>query len=87
MNTPIRFRCIGHSLCFLLFALWIVPARPLSATVVTWTDTSNGNWRLAANWNPNPVTSTNDTAVITNAGTYPLRSTSTPLSPVSFSVA
>jgi hypothetical protein len=41
-----------------------------SAEVISWTNTSNGNWGVAANWSPNQVPSTNDTAVITNAGIY-----------------
>jgi len=40
------------------------------AATINWTNTSNGNWSVAANWNPNQVPSTNDTAVITNAGSY-----------------
>lgn len=40
------------------------------AEVINWTNASNGNWSVAANWSPNRVPSTNDTAVITNAGTY-----------------
>ncbi|MBI3849093.1 MAG: hypothetical protein HY298_02205 [Verrucomicrobia bacterium] len=40
------------------------------AAVINWTNTGNGNWSVSANWNPNQVPSTNDTAVITHAGTY-----------------
>jgi hypothetical protein len=40
------------------------------ADVIQWTNTSGGNWSVAANWSPNQVPSTNDTALITNAGTY-----------------
>ena len=40
------------------------------AAVMNWTNTSGGNWNVAANWLPNQVPSTNDIAVITNAGIY-----------------
>ena len=53
---------------FLLAAL--LPALPASAEVINWTNTSSGNWNTPANWSPNHVPSTNDLAVITNAGTY-----------------
>jgi len=41
-----------------------------SAEIINWTNIGNGNWSVAANWSPNQVPSTNDTVVITNAGTY-----------------
>src|ERR1035438_8124924 len=34
------------------------------AATITWTNSASGNWNAAANWNPNTVPSTNDTAVI-----------------------
>jgi hypothetical protein len=37
---------------------------------IVWTNTTGGNWATAANWSPNQVPSTNDTACITNNGTY-----------------
>lgn len=40
------------------------------AAVITWTNSGNGNWSVAANWNPNQVPTTNDTVVIANSGTY-----------------
>ncbi len=40
------------------------------ADLLTWTNTSNGNWNVPLNWSPHQVPSTNDIAVITNAGTY-----------------
>ena len=49
------------------------------AAVIQWTNTSNGNWSVAANWHPNQVPSTNDTAVITNAGTYTVALNLTPM--------
>lgn len=53
------------------FLLFLVTAAVTSqAAVVHWTNTSNGNWSVAANWDPNQSPATNDIAVITNAGTY-----------------
>jgi len=40
-----------------------------SATVV-WTNTLGGNWSVAANWNPNQVPGSGDTAQITTSGNY-----------------
>jgi len=38
---------------------------------IVWTNTSGGNWSVAANWSPNVVPSGgNDDAIITNSGTY-----------------
>jgi hypothetical protein len=47
----------------------------LAATIAThaatlvWTNSSGGNWNLAANWEPNQVPGAADTAILTNAGT------------------
>src|ERR1039457_7052650 len=38
------------------------------AATITWTNSASGGWNTAANWNPNTVPGTNDTAVIANAG-------------------
>ena len=40
------------------------------AEVITWTNTSNGNWSVTNNWSPNRAPSTNDIVVITNDGIY-----------------
>ncbi len=40
-----------------------------SATL-TWTNTAGGDWNVAANWNPNQVPGSNDTANVASAGTY-----------------
>ena len=48
----------------------ILAAFSSQAAVINWTNTVNGNWNVANNWSPNQVPSTNDTAVITNAGSY-----------------
>jgi len=37
---------------------------------VNWTNTAGGNWSQTNNWSPNQVPGANDTAIITNAGTY-----------------
>jgi hypothetical protein len=52
-------------------AVMLVPlALSSKADIIQWTNTSGGWWSVAANWSPNQVPSTNDTAIITNAGTY-----------------
>ena len=38
------------------------------AATIQWTNTASGNWSVTNNWNPNSAPSTNDTAIITNAG-------------------
>lgn len=48
----------------------LVAALNARADLISWTNTAGGNWNVPANWNPNRVPSTNDTAVITSAGTY-----------------
>ncbi len=50
----------------LLGALLIGLAAP--AATITWTNSGSGGWNTAANWNPNAVPGTNDTAVIANPG-------------------
>jgi hypothetical protein len=40
------------------------------AATIAWTNLSGGEWNLAANWEPNQVPATGDTAIITNNGTY-----------------
>jgi hypothetical protein len=42
----------------------------VQAADIVWTNTAGGNWSSTNNWSPNQVPSTNDTAVITVAGTY-----------------
>src|ERR1051325_2621703 len=36
----------------------------LSAATLTWTNSSGGNWNNAANWSPNQVPGTNDSATL-----------------------
>ncbi|MBN2505270.1 MAG: hypothetical protein JXQ71_01110 [Verrucomicrobia bacterium] len=52
----------------LTLVLALLASVPVRSAVIDWTNTSGGNWSAAANWNPNQVPSTNDTAVITNDG-------------------
>ena len=40
------------------------------STTIVWTNTAGGNWSIAANWSPNQVPGSNDTANVTIAGTY-----------------
>src|SRR4051812_29730271 len=37
---------------------------------IVWNNLSGGNWATAVNWSPNQVPTINDTAWITNNGTY-----------------
>ncbi|HXR07580.1 MAG TPA: hypothetical protein VN765_09640, partial [Candidatus Acidoferrum sp.] len=54
----------------LMVAFFTASVVPSQSNTCTWTNTSGGNWNNANNWSPNQVPSTNDTAVITVAGTY-----------------
>jgi len=74
MKTKLRpeVGTLGRSAAALLL---VAIALPLSvptapAAVINWTNTSGGNWNVAANWSTNQVPSTNDIAIITNAGSY-----------------
>ncbi|HEX7576452.1 MAG TPA: hypothetical protein VF430_00280, partial [Verrucomicrobiae bacterium] len=49
-------------------ALFFAAGLRTEADTITWTNTASGGWNTAANWNPNQVPGTNDTAIITNAG-------------------
>jgi hypothetical protein len=42
------------------------------ATTIIWTNTAGGDWSVAANWSPNQVPGSSDSALITNNGTYTL---------------
>jgi hypothetical protein len=48
--------------------LLVVACSSARAATINWTNAASGGWNTAANWNPNGVPGTNDTAVITNAG-------------------
>src|ERR1017187_5127731 len=60
----IRLNC-----CFIVLALLAI-ASVTHATTITWTNTAGGNWSVAANWSPNQVPGSSDTAILTNDGTY-----------------
>ena len=49
---------------------FVFAACQLPAATLLWTNTSGGNWFVAANWSPNGVPGLSDTANITNNGTY-----------------
>lgn len=42
----------------------------VSAAPIAWTNTTGGNWNVAANWSPNQVPGATDNIFITNGGTY-----------------
>jgi hypothetical protein len=51
-------------------ASFFVASFSVRAATINWTNSAGGGWSTAANWNPNGVPGTNDTAIITNAGNY-----------------
>ena len=53
-----------------LAVLLLVMAVSAHAGVITWTNTSSGNWSLTSNWSPNQVPGAGDSVFITNSGTY-----------------
>ena len=55
-----------------LAALAIAVATPLQASAadIYWTNSAGGNWSRTANWNPNVIPGTADTAWITASGSY-----------------
>ena len=60
-----------HTQCLLVrLALLVITSRTAHAATIAWTNTSGGNWSVAANWNPNQTPGAGDTADITNNGTY-----------------
>ena len=73
----IKMTTISSAL-FAALALLLAGAVSTRAATLTWTNTANGYWNTAANWNPNQVPGSGDTAVITNAGvTVSLNSSTT----------
>ena len=60
-----------HTQCLLVrLTLLVITSRTAHAATIAWTNTSGGNWSVAANWNPNQTPGAGDTADITNNGTY-----------------
>src|ERR1035438_8465816 len=49
-------------------AFLVAASFSVHAATINWTNAASGGWNTAANWKPNSVPSTNDTAIITNAG-------------------
>ncbi len=66
------------SLAFSTLLLLVFDALPIDAATVTWTNLSGGGWNVAANWNPNQVPGSGDTAVITATGTYTVTADTSP---------
>ena len=65
MNTRKTARVL---LCLNLLSLpWAISSQ---AVTITWTNLSGGNWSAAANWSPNQVPASSDSALITANGTY-----------------
>ena len=54
---------------FGLFLLCLFAGGARAATIV-WTNTTGGNWSVAANWSPNQVPTSSDAIIINAAGTY-----------------
>jgi len=56
---------------FMAFILGLfIPVISGAAATLTWTNIIGGNWNGAANWSPNAVPGSTDTALITQAGNY-----------------
>src|ERR1017187_1834534 len=55
--------------CFALVFLFCGTV-PIWAAILTWTNTSGGNWNVAQNWSPNAVPGAGDTALVNSPGTY-----------------
>src|SRR5208283_2965240 len=68
-QTPMKIKMTAvSSALFAALALLLAGAVSTRAATLTWTNTANGYWNTAANWDPNQVPGSGDTAVITNAG-------------------
>src|ERR1035441_4047748 len=77
-----RFRSLAYE-CYVLYpipaykvlaatamAFLFAASFSVHAATINWTNAASGGWNTATNWKPNSVPSTNDTAIITNAGNY-----------------
>jgi hypothetical protein len=69
-NNHIYRQCLLHSTKFFLVELLMASFIPAQAATITWTNTSGGNWSVAANWSPNQVPGVADTALIETNGSY-----------------
>jgi len=66
---------ITHSENFLKIALpvlvlWLVTGSIAHSTTYVWSNTAGGNWNVAADWSPNGMPGSGDTADISASGTY-----------------
>ena len=52
------------------FAFFFTALASLHAATVAWNNTAGGNWSNPANWTPNQVPTSSDTAIITASGNY-----------------
>src|SRR5437867_1236488 len=66
----LRFFTRGAKGCVTALVAGVLSCASVRAADLVWTNTAGGNWSVAANWSPNQAPSTNDTAWITNNGTY-----------------
>jgi hypothetical protein len=55
---------------FFLLVVLFSATHSIRAATIVWTNTAGGDWSVAANWNPNQVPDTSDTAVIATEGDY-----------------
>ena len=62
-----RFERGNRAFVYMGFLVFVSPAL---GTDISWTNTTDGNWSVAANWSPNSVPGSGDNAFITNSGTY-----------------
>src|SRR5438552_17541197 len=53
-----------------LLALFAFGIGSAEAATLLWTNALSGNWNNAANWSPNAIPGSSDTALITNNGNY-----------------
>ncbi len=68
-SSGLRFLRYSTSLLALL-GLGLLAAGLARAETLWWTNTTGGNWNVAANWEPNRVPAAGDEVIITNSGTY-----------------
>ena len=54
----------------LLVLALLAPGHQAHCATITWTNTSGGNWSVAANWSPNQVPANTNDVLITTPGTY-----------------
>src|SRR5664279_139091 len=57
-------------LVFVAFVVLALGSNTGRSNPITWTNSSGGNWNVAANWSPNQVPASTDDAYITNNGSY-----------------